>query len=173
MKLRSVALLLTVAATLPVQAAWAATKGSSVLVDGEDDENPLAKTPPRHQLEQEEPAAPSRDSGQKTRFGIWKWTAAGTSAALLGTGLVFMMRAGSQEDELEKQTGGTYHRGVHDLENGWKQNRAIGYGALVAGGLTAAATFVLFVKDRPVEPRTAVAPLIGPSFAGAAAHVRF
>jgi hypothetical protein len=178
---RRLAVLLTATFfTLCVGATRADATGSAGLASaglGDDDaENPLANTPPKHlqqARENEEAAAPSGDGGPTTRYRIWKWTAAGTSVAMLATGVLFMTRAGSQEEELKKTTGGRYSASVHELENGWRQNRFISYGAMTAGGLAAVTAFVLFVKDKPVESKTAFAPLVGPTFAGAQAQVRF
>ncbi len=151
--------------------AGAETATKKIISDDGDSENPLANLPPRGATSSD-PETPAAD-GTTTRFRVWKWSAAGAAAAALGTGVVFMLRSGDQEQELKRQTGGTYHDGVRALEDGWKQNRLIGYSALVGGGLLAVTSFVLFVKDKPVEPRTAIAPIVGPGFAGAAAHVRF
>ncbi len=153
-----------------VAAASPAAK-TSVSDDG-DSENPLANLPPRASAS-ETPEGSAPADGATTRFRVWKWTATGAAAAALGTGAVFMLRAGDQEQELKKQTAGPYHDGVRALEDGWKQNRLIGYSALIGGGMLAVTSFVLFVKDKPVEARTAIAPIVGPGFAGAAAHVRF
>lgn len=161
------AFLLLVGAPRPAGADTA----KKVVPDDGDSENPLANLPPRGTTP--DAAAPVAADASSTRFRIWKWSAAGTAAAAIGTGVVFILRAGDQEQELKKQTTGPYHDGVRALEDGWKQNRLVGYGALVGGGVLAVTSFVLFVKDRPVEPRTAFAPVVGPGFAGAVAHVRF
>jgi hypothetical protein len=121
---------------------------------------------------------------------IWKWTAAGLSAALVGTGVGLYVFASKQASTLESKASsrnGTlpanrFSSTLRDMQSSGKLNMTMGTVALVSGIVLAGGAVVLFIFDESKriekEPaattrRASVAPILGPSAFGLTGQVTF
>jgi hypothetical protein len=147
----------------------------------EDEEDPLAATT-RKKRRRGQPESPVTDPDRvRTRYSVWKWVSLGAAVVLVGGGVVFGLRAGTQEEELRRLIPPNstspptriYDDGVQKLEEGWQTNHALSIAGFTAGVLTAGIAGVLFVLDHRAARRLAVSPAVGPHMAGISAQARF
>jgi tetratricopeptide (TPR) repeat protein len=112
-------------------------------------------------------------------FGVWKWVALGTGAALAGTAVFFAMDARKQADKIE-EVADRNPLNVYDeeLDAAYSRGKRSETLAIVMGSLGAVAVatgIVLIVLDRPrkVVRDAVIVPQAAPGGAGATLILRF
>jgi tetratricopeptide (TPR) repeat protein len=165
----------------PTQAPPPPEAGPPVEAAPDDHENPLVEARPGAPAAHNEPAVQG-SSASTGHLGLWKWMAAGASAAALTVGALMLVQASDQADSLRAASppGGApptqrYTSDLRAIEDGYALNRTWGTVLLVSGGVAMATSVTLFILDRrePTSRRALITPLIGPGVAAIGATGTF